>query len=92
MRETPLFGGYKTPRRLVPIECPICKKEFQPTRSSAKLCSKQCSNDLWRTDEYRKNAKENGKIGGKISATSQSRRSKNEIYFSELCSTSFKGL
>jgi hypothetical protein len=89
IRETPLFGGYKTPRRLVPIECPICKEEFQPTRSSAKLCSKQCSNDLWRTEEYRKNAKENGKIGGKISATSQSRRSKNEIYFSELCSTSF---
>jgi endogenous inhibitor of DNA gyrase (YacG/DUF329 family) len=79
MQERPLFGGYKTPRRLIPIECPVCKKEFQPTRSSAKLCSKQCSNDLWRTEEYRKNAKENGKIGGKISATSQSRRSSTRI-------------
>lgn len=84
------FGGYKTPRTLKKINCLICNKEFLPRYSKKKLCSKECSTAQWRTEEYRLHAKENGKKGGQISATKQSRRSKNEIYFSELCSNYFE--
>jgi hypothetical protein len=83
------FGGYKTPVKLVPIECKLCKKQFQPKYSNAKLCSRECADNLWRTDEYKENAKKNGQKGGKISAKSQSKRSKNEIYFAELCQLHF---
>jgi len=83
------FGGYKTPTRLKPIECKFCKKEFQPKSSIIQLCSIKCSQNLWRTDEYRENAKKNGEKGGKQSATKQSRRSKNEVYFAELCKQYF---
>ena len=83
------FGGYKTPTRLKPIECGFCKKEFQPKYSNTKLCSINCANNLWRTDEYRANAKKNGEKAGKISATKQSRRSKNEVYFAERCQEYF---
>ena len=83
------FGGYKTPTRLKPIECKFCKKEFQPRTSIIQLCSIECSQNLWRTDEYRAKAKKNGEQGGKLSATKQSKRSKNEVYFSELCQPYF---
>lgn len=85
-----LFGGYKTPRKLIPIICHICKKEFQPKHFNTKLCSQECSNNMWRTEEYREKAKENGRVGGKLSVISQERRSQNEIYFSELCANYFE--
>lgn len=84
------FGGYKTPIKLLQIQCPICKIIFKPKRSVTKLCSQECSNILWRTQEYKEKAKNNGSIGGKLSVTKQKRRSKNEIYFSELCEKYFK--
>jgi hypothetical protein len=84
------FGGYKTPVILTPIICVICTKEFQPKNSKAKLCSRACADNFCRTDEYRKRAIVNGRNGGKVSATSQSKRSKNEIYFSELCAKEFE--
>jgi hypothetical protein len=83
------FGGYKTPFVLVPIICVVCNKEFQPNYSKRTCCSHACSKNIWKTPEYREKGKKNGKEGGKISATRQSRRSKNEIYFSELCSAYF---
>jgi hypothetical protein len=83
------FGGYKRPVTLQPIICGMCNSEFQPVRSNAKLCSTECAKTLMRTDEYKKNASLNGQKGGKISATLQLKRSKNEIYFSELCSKEF---
>jgi len=86
----PFGGGYKKPVTLKPIACEICKKEFQPKNSKAKLCSRECADNFCRTDEYRKRAIENGRNGGKVSATRQNKRSKNEIYFSELCAKEFE--
>jgi hypothetical protein len=83
------FGGYKTPVTLKPIICEICKNEFQPKRAETKLCSRECVKVLWQTDEYREIKRINGQKGGKISATLQCKRSKNEIYFSELCAKEF---
>jgi len=83
------FGGYKTPVRLKPIFCKICQKEFQPRTSKIKLCSSVCQRLLEKTDNYKLGAIKNGEKGGKVSATRQSRRSKNEIYFSEVCSKDF---
>jgi uncharacterized CHY-type Zn-finger protein len=87
-KNTPV-RGYRKQVTLKPIICGICNKEFQPVRSNAKLCSSECAKTLMRTDEYKKRAFFNGQKGGKVSATSQSRRSKNEIYFSELCAKEF---
>jgi hypothetical protein len=83
------FGGYKTPITLVPITCPICKITFQPKRSDTLLCSRKCSHEYSRRDEYKEIAQQNGSKGGKISATVQSRRSKNEIYYAEKCEEYF---
>jgi hypothetical protein len=79
------FGGYKTPTRLLPIKCRTCQTEFKPRFASIQYCSIKCSQAIWNTDEYKNKAKINGQNGGKISAQKQSRRSQNEIYFSELC-------
>ena len=68
-------------------ECIICKKELQ--RKGAISCSHECSVALQRTEEYRERAKTYGSKGGKISVTSQQRRSKNEAYFAELCEKHF---
>ena len=84
------FGGYKTPFKLKPVICKICQTEFQPVSSKIQMCSKKCYNILSRTDEYKQCAIKNGIKGGKVSATRQSRRSKNEVYFSELCAKEFE--
>jgi hypothetical protein len=83
------FGGYKTPTRLKPIICIMCQKEFKPRMAITRCCSMKCSKDIWKTDEYKEKAKINGQNGGKVSAQKQSRRSQNEIYFSELCTEYF---
>jgi hypothetical protein len=83
-------GGYKKPVTLKPIICVTCKKEFQPKRSAQKLCSKECVSALWQTDEYKEIKRISGQKGGKISATLMCKRSKNEIYFSELCAKEFE--
>ena len=83
------FGGYKTPFRLKPIVCQTCNKEFQPKSTKTKLCSIVCQRSFEQTAEYKKRAIKNGEKGGKVSATRQSRRSKNEVYFSELCAKEF---
>jgi hypothetical protein len=75
----------KKQRILKPIECIYCVKTFQPKYLKTKLCSKKCSIDFSRRDEYKEIAKRNGQKGGQISAKNQSKRSKNEVYFSELC-------
>lgn len=63
-------------------ECQNCKSIFITTKKSRKFCSKKCANIL--------NGKLRGRKGGLISATKQNRRSKNEIYFAELCKNYFK--
>jgi hypothetical protein len=84
-----LFGGYKKPVTLKNITCPVCTIEFKPKRFDTKLCSRKCSQEYSRREEYKEIAKKNGSKGGKISATSQGRRSQNEIYFAEKCETYF---
>jgi len=70
---------------LIPIECKLCKKSFQPVSSKIKFCSKPCHNDFLRLPENYEERRRIGSIGGRISAKNQCRRSKNEIYFYELC-------
>jgi hypothetical protein len=84
------FGGYKKPVTLKQIICEICKQDFQPKMSRTKFCSRECADNNCRTDEYKTNAVLNGRKGGKISATLMCKRSKNEIYFSELCAKEFE--
>lgn len=84
------FGGYKKRVTLKPIVCITCKNEFQPKNSKAKLCTRECADNFCRTDEYITRAVINGQKGGKVSATSQGRRSKNEIYFAKLCAKEFE--
>lgn len=61
-------------------ECPGCKSKFEVTKKRSKqiFCGKSCA------------SKSNGRAGGLKSVQSQNRRSKNEIYFGELCRTKFK--
>lgn len=71
------------------IKCGHCDKEFKPIRSTQKFCSKSCSGKS-RAESDNNNFLSNcGKIGGKISVRSQNRRSKNEIFFAELCEEHF---
>lgn len=82
--------GTKLDIKKKPIICVFCKNEFIPKRSARKLCSLVCAHNLARTDEYIKGSMINGQKGGKIGASRQCKRSKNEIYFSELCATEFE--
>ena len=81
---------YKTPVKIKPVICRICSKEFRPRMSSLTFCSMVCSKINEQSDMYKQRAKIYGQIGGKISATKQSKRSKNEVYFSELCENYFE--
>lgn len=73
---------YKKIRKRNIEKCIECEIEFIPkNRNKEKCCSKEC-----RINRNRKN----GQIGGIKSSISQSRRSKNEIYFYELCKDHFK--
>ena len=84
------YKNYEHPRKLLPIQCIICNKEFQPRDSKKKVCSSECSKLYSETDEYKQILRENGRKGGKISVSLQGKRSKNEIYFSELCANYFE--
>jgi len=70
------------------IKCCYCKNEFEVKwkRREQKLCSRSCASS-WRNTELGV-----GRIAGLASVKSQSenRRSKNEIYFAELCKNYFK--
>lgn len=60
------------------IKCEICSKiKCRKETDLRKCCSRSCG------------VKYGGRLGGMKSATSQGRRSKNEIYFSELCAKKF---
>lgn len=80
----------KATKQLQPIKCNFCNIEFIPKLSKRMYCSKQCSINYNKTSvEFIERVKRIGRIGGKISAKSQQRRSKNEICFAELCETYF---
>lgn len=86
----PSVGEHKKQVTLKPIICLTCKSVFQPKKTKTKLCSRECAVNFSRTDEYKTKAFVYGQKGGKISASSQCKRSKNEIYFSELCAKEFE--
>jgi hypothetical protein len=71
--------------KVLPKNCPQCKIEFKPRQNSTKFCCKLCADNYKRGPEYKEQAKINGSKGGRISAESQQRRSKNETYFADLC-------
>jgi hypothetical protein len=81
--------GIKLISQKKPIACISCKNEFIPKRPATKACSLECAHNLARTDEYKKESVINGQKGGKIGASRQCKRSKNEVYFSELCANEF---
>lgn len=82
--------GTKLDIQKKPRICALCKNEFIPKKSKSKLCSLVCAHNLARTDEYIKGSVINGQKGGKKGASHQNKRSKNEIYFSELCAKEFE--
>lgn len=78
---------YKT-KKLIIVECNWCKKKFETTkRKGRKSCSTECEINF-----NRDHLKRIGKVGCLKSVESQNRRSKNEIYLSELCSKEFKNI
>lgn len=63
--------------------CKVCDSLFVTRDCRVFNCSRECGNQ---------SLKNGGRVGGRISAKSQSRRSKNEILFSELCSSHFSNV
>lgn len=70
---------------LIPIKCKFCKELFKPKHAITKFCSVKCAHKHSRSPENYEERRRIGSKGGKISARNQVRRSKNEIYFYELC-------
>lgn len=70
--------------------CPVCKKQFKVTQSRGdqECCSLSCAS-IKRIHENPEQMKQRGSNGGLKSATSQQKRSKNEILFAELCQSYF---
>jgi hypothetical protein len=63
--------------------CEWCKKEYNPKRTKQKFCSQKCSKSFLNKDKevnFLRSQK-----GGNNSILTLNRRSKAEIYFSELC-------
>lgn len=77
----------KKPMVLVLRYCPTCNTSFECKTSSKKVyCNSKCYSI---TPEAKLKSSIGGKIGGKISASRQVRRSKNEILFAEKCKLKF---
>lgn len=70
----------RTVKEIIRKECPGCKRAFDVLKKRNKqiFCGKSCA------------SQNNGRAGGLKSVQSQNRRSKNEIYFGELCKNRFK--
>jgi hypothetical protein len=75
--------------KILERKCLFCEVIFKPKQNKVKICSLICANNYARTPEKIEKAKINGSKGGRISAESQQRRSKNEIYFADLCINHF---
>jgi len=79
-----------TNKQLQDKTCKFCNIQFRPKRMKTLYCSKKCAANYNKTNiEFMERARHNGQIGGRISAKSQQRRSKNEIFFAELCEDFF---
>ena len=64
------------------IKCENCGEKFLTKSPKQRFCTQLCAR--------KRNFRELGKAGGKKSAFSQNRRSKNEVYFAELCAQKFE--
>jgi len=73
-------------RKLAKKECNKCEKLYQPVKSKQKFCSVNCvSENRIGNDVYREYCRKGGQKGASIS----NNRSKNEIYFYELCNEKY---
>lgn len=76
------------PKKIITVKCNWCDKLFETTkRKSKKSCSVDCSINF-----NRNHLRKIGKIGCLKSVESQNRRSKNEIFLSELCLNEFENV
>jgi hypothetical protein len=77
---TALVGTIRPKNTADVRNCPHCGTAFTPEwfRRSQVYCSTTCSNSV------------KGRAGGQKSARSQSRRSKNEVFFADLCKQKFQ--
>jgi hypothetical protein len=66
-------------------KCPICHKKFIAPRKHDTYCSRKCGTQSPNHYRFTKN-------DCKKSVQSQSRRSKNETYFSKLCKQNFNNI
>lgn len=87
----------KTSDRLKHYKCVVCGNDYTHRESTSKICcSKQCLDYYFshRNEFLSDEIKERISIGGRNSVKSQgdSRRSKNEIYFYELCKSVFENV
>jgi hypothetical protein len=76
-------------KKIIHKICGFCKQDFIAEKSILTFCSNKCFRDHKQTDIYKDKLRDGGRLGGRISAQSQGRRSKNEIYFAELCEEYF---
>lgn len=67
--------------------CLFCGKQFEvPIKNRGKIyCNRTCVTAMLNSGKY----KDANSKGGKLSVTKQGRRSKNEIYFADLCKEYF---
>lgn len=84
-----IFRPIKKIKNMKNIKCLMCNMDFTQKRTKQKICSKICRDKYQGTYENKEKLKCYGQKGGLISAHSQQRRSKNEVYFAELCETYF---
>ena len=79
-------------KHMVELVCKNCEKAFsiQFYKRNQKTCSKKCCYE-YKTKNYTSYIKKYSSKGGlaSVKAQSETRRSKNEIYFSELCKILF---
>lgn len=70
--------------------CKNCNKEYVQTRKTQQFCCKGCAASYRNINNV--NISDIARKGGLKSVQSQNRRSKNEIYFAELCKDYFNNI
>lgn len=72
--------------------CPRCNCTFIKKTRKQYLCSLTCADQVFKEMVTNDANKVNSRKGGLISASRQTRRSKNEIHFAELCEATFENV
>lgn len=76
----------------IPKKCIVCGLTFIKQKKDQFICSRKCSKKHMFTVKNRPDQIAACRRGGKLSAANQAIRSKNEIYFAELCEKQFKNV